>query len=306
MQQPINSSKTFPERTIFNNDIFARLYLPDIHNGYYRATRFDWSGIIYKMEYKDHQYFSEWFEKHDPKIHDAICGPVDEFSPIGYNEARIDGEFLKIGVGTLRKPKEYGYNRFNLYEIVNAGIWDISHKDDSITFRHILRSDLFSYAYTKVVKLLNNGFLLEYTLENTGKQFLSTDVYNHHFFTIDRHATGPDIVVNFSFNPEGKWRDADGPVIIRNNSIGYIRNLDKGESVFMDNVYGFDPGKDTYSFEIENRYSGAGVKMTGNQKLLKMVFWASSTTSCPEPYIAVEVNPGEKINWINKYELYEF
>ncbi|WP_080903931.1 hypothetical protein [Parabacteroides sp. Marseille-P3160] len=306
MQQVINSQKSFPEKTIFNNNINVKLYLPDINRGYYKGTRFDWSGIIYKMEYKNHQYFSEWFEKYDPKAHDAICGPVDEFSPIGYNEAHVDGEFLKIGVGTLRKPKETNYNRFSLYEIMNAGIWNISHEDASITFRHVLQGNLFSYVYTKVIKLLNDEFLLEYTLENTGTQFLSTDVYNHHFFTIDRHPTGPDIVINLSFNPKGKWRDADGPAIIRNERIEYNRCLYRGESVFMDNVYGFDPEKDTYSFKIENRCSRAGVRMTGNQKLLKMVFWASSTTSCLEPYIGINVAPGEKINWINKYELYEF
>ena len=33
---------TFPEATITNGLVTARLYLPDPVNGYYRATRFDW------------------------------------------------------------------------------------------------------------------------------------------------------------------------------------------------------------------------------------------------------------------------
>ena len=35
-----------PQVEITNGLIKARLYLPDANNGYYRATRFDWSGII--------------------------------------------------------------------------------------------------------------------------------------------------------------------------------------------------------------------------------------------------------------------
>ena len=35
-----------PQAEISNGMIKARLYLPDAENGYYRATRFDWSGII--------------------------------------------------------------------------------------------------------------------------------------------------------------------------------------------------------------------------------------------------------------------
>jgi len=35
-----------PQTEISNGIIKASLYLPDTNNGYYRATRFDWAGII--------------------------------------------------------------------------------------------------------------------------------------------------------------------------------------------------------------------------------------------------------------------
>ena len=60
--------------------------------GYYRGTRFDWSGQIQSLKTKEHEYFGQWFEKYDPKLHDAIMGPVrraltDE-KALGYDEAR--------------------------------------------------------------------------------------------------------------------------------------------------------------------------------------------------------------------------
>jgi hypothetical protein len=70
---------TFPEAEISNNLIRARLLLPDPERGYYRATRFDWSGLISSLECDGHNYFGPWFERHDPKTHDAIVGPVEEF-----------------------------------------------------------------------------------------------------------------------------------------------------------------------------------------------------------------------------------
>src|SRR6187549_2635799 len=72
------SAADAPEASISNGIIEARLYLPDAQNGYYRGTRFDWSGVIYSLRYQGHEYFGTWFERYDPKTHDAITGPVEE------------------------------------------------------------------------------------------------------------------------------------------------------------------------------------------------------------------------------------
>ena len=69
----------FPQAEISNGHLKAKLYLPDAQRGYYQATRFDWSGVIASLEYKGHNYFGVWFDKYDPKINDAITGPVEEF-----------------------------------------------------------------------------------------------------------------------------------------------------------------------------------------------------------------------------------
>ena len=68
------SAADFPQAEISNGPIKAKLYLPDPANGYYRGTRFDWSGVIASLEYGGHNYFGPWQAKHDPKIHDAIAG----------------------------------------------------------------------------------------------------------------------------------------------------------------------------------------------------------------------------------------
>ncbi|HYZ87091.1 MAG TPA: hypothetical protein VE621_21930, partial [Bryobacteraceae bacterium] len=112
----------YPEATITNGVVTAKLYLPDAEKGYYRGTRFDWSGQVYSLTTGGHEYFGQWFERYDPKLHDAIMGPVEEYGVdggLGYQDAKPGETFLRIGVGALRKPEEAKYERFRTYDIVD-------------------------------------------------------------------------------------------------------------------------------------------------------------------------------------------
>jgi hypothetical protein len=291
---------------ISNRYIRAKLYLPDMENGFYRATRFDWSGIIFSIEYNGHQFSGPWFDNYDLYIHDAICGPVDEFAPVGFESTPVGDEFLKIGVGTLRKSS-FDYKRFALYEIVNPGKWEIMKEDDRVIFRQILTSISYSHIYTKTVSLLNDQpvLMLDCSLKNTGKLNIESNVFNHNFFVIDRKVTGTATIIDFPFRPEGKWRDEECPAVIKGNRIEFMRDLRPEESVFMENMYGFDK-HENYGFKIENHSSKAGVQIMGSCQPFRMVFWASYLTSCPEAFIKLSVAPQEKFLWSNCYEFYEF
>src|SRR5690606_22364033 len=111
----------FPEAQITNGLVQARLYLPDTAQGYYRSTRFDWSGVMPSLTYQGHSYSGQWFDKYDPRINDAIMGPVESFSPLGYEDAAAKGRFTQIGVGVLQKAKDETYSPFRYYNIMDAG-----------------------------------------------------------------------------------------------------------------------------------------------------------------------------------------
>ena len=89
----------YPAARISNSQVSMDFYLPDPEKGYYRGTRFDWSGIVSSTRYKGHEYFGEWKEGHDPFNHDDICGPVEAFQTrgagLGYHEAAPGGEFIR-------------------------------------------------------------------------------------------------------------------------------------------------------------------------------------------------------------------
>lgn len=298
----------FPQAEITNGLVRAMIYLPDSEKGYYQGTRFDWSGVIASLEYKGHTYFGKWFDTYDPKIHDAISGPVEEFTPLHYDEAKAGENFIKIGVGTLRKLDESTYHFAKSYQTINPGKWSVKKGKDQVAFIHELTDAAgYSYIYEKVVKLSSGKpeLVLLHSLKNTGKRTIETSVYNHNFFMIDQQPTGPEIVTTFPFNIQiqgglGK----EGLAQIKDNQLVYLRELKKGEHIFNNNLEGFSGSAKDYNIRIENRKSGAGVSITSDQPLSKMVFWASSTTSCPEPYIQLRAEPGEEFRWKIAYTFY--
>ncbi len=298
----------FPQAEIANSTVRATLYLPDTQSGYYRGTRFDWSGVIASLKWNGHEYFGQWFDRHDPKIHDAITGPVEEFltgeSGLGYTEAKVGESFVRIGVGAVRKPDEPAYRRFETYEIVDPGKWTVNKGKDRIEFVHEL-GDTAGYAYTyrKTVRLLKDSLVLEHRLKNTGRKAIATSVYNHNFFTMDRQPTGPDIVVRFPFVPRAA-RPLNDLAEIRGNDAKFLREFAKGQTVFTE-VEGFGATAKDYDFRIENRKTGAGVRITGDRPLQKVYFWTAHLTTCPEPYIDVSVEPGKESSWRITYQFYQ-
>ncbi len=148
----------YPEAQISNGILQAKLLLPDAQNGYYRGTRFDWSGAISSLQFKGHEYFGKWFDHYDPKIHDAIMGPVEEFlsngTGLGYQEAKVGESFVKIGVGAVRKPEEADFQQFNTYEIASNGEWTLDKGGNFVAFTQTLPNTLgYAYVYKKVVRL---------------------------------------------------------------------------------------------------------------------------------------------------------
>jgi hypothetical protein len=146
-----------PSATISNSRIRATVLLPDAKSGYYRGTRFDWSGNISSLTVNGHEYFGQWFEKYAPTTHDAIMGPVEEFQTgdgaLGYAQAPVGGRFIRIGVGVLRKPEEKAFRRFETYEILDHGTWTTKAGPDRIEFTHELSDGGYAYVYRKTLRL---------------------------------------------------------------------------------------------------------------------------------------------------------
>lgn len=293
-----------PEATITNGLVEAHLYLPDQQNGYYRASRFDWAGVIFKLTYSGHHYFGPWRD-HDPMVHDAITGPVEYFEPLGYDEAKPGETFVKIGVGRVRKPDNKPYAFSRQYEIVDHGTWEVNTREDQIEFIHRLTDRDYPYVYKKTVRLEKGKprLLLMHELTNIGREPLVTETYNHNFFVMDSRKIGPEYVVEFPYPLAGKPGAGDFATI-EDNQFVFHKPITEGGSSFFGGVTGFRPTPSDYHFDIKNKVTGAGVKVTADQPISKLNFWANPNTICPEPYIAIDVQPDETFRWTINYDFY--
>ncbi len=296
----------FPKAEIKNSLIKAKLLLPDKESGYYRGTRFDWSGVMPELVYNGHTYFGQWYDNYEPTWHDAIMGPVEEFAPLGYTEADPGGNFVKIGVGVLHKPEEERYDRFNYYTIEDYGRWNIKKRSEQVSFTHNIEHIDYSYKYRKTIRLVPGKPLMEiiHLLKNTGQRTIQTNVYNHNFFVMDGTFTGPGLEVNFPFDLKADPQRIGNITDVIDNKIAFKRELGAEERVSLGSLSGFGNSADSYDFRIENRKTGAGVRITGDKPLLKLIFWASQKVLSPEPYIDIRIEPGQELTWKVVYEFY--
>src|SRR5206468_4610408 len=99
--------------------------------------------------------------------------------------------------------------------------------------------------------------VLEHTLKNTGRKAIATSVYDHNFFMLDDQPTGPDFVVKFPFDLRAT-ADLKGLAEIRGKELVYLRELQKGQTVFT-NLEGHGGTSSDYDIRVENRKTGAEI-----------------------------------------------
>lgn len=296
----------FPQTEISNGLIQAKIYLPDAKEGYYQGTRFDWSGNMPSLKFAGHEYFGQWFTTYSPEIHDVIMGPVEEFTPLDYDQTKAGQSFMKIGVGILTKPDDKPYAFATNYPVIDRGKWKVNARADQVLFTHELKDNVYSYNYEKSVQLIKDKpeLVLIHKIKNTGSRTIEASVYDHNFFVIDNQPVGPGYSITVPWDIKGTGQGIGVLAEIKGNQILFLRNVNNGENVFCSPLEGFGTTPKDYDFRIENKTVGAGVRITCDQPIQKLNFWCCYTTLCPEPYIKIKVEPGKEFSWTIHYEFY--
>jgi hypothetical protein len=315
------AGSTPPQWQIANSLVKVNLYLPDATNGFYRGTRFDWSGVVADLQYAGHSYYGPWFTQTDPKVSDfvyqgseivagpcsAITGPVEEFTVLGYDEAKPGGTFLKIGVGLLRKPDDAHYTAYRLYEIVNGGKWSIKKGKDAIEFTQELHdaSSGYGYVYHKKISLVAGKpqMLIEHSLKNTGKRALHTSVYDHNFLVLDKQPTDAGFTITLPFTILADHPPEDGLAELRKNQIVYLKTLQGQDRVYT-SIAGFGNRSDDYKVRIENTNVKAGMTISADRPLAKMALWSIRSVIAVEPFIDISLEPESQSTWKYDYDYY--
>ena len=83
----------------------------------------------------------------------------------------------------------------------------------------------------------------------------------------------------------------------------YLKALADKETVFTQ-VEGFGPTAADYRFTIENKKTGAGLKITGDRPLSDVVLWSIRSVLSLEPFIAITIEPDQEFTWRYTYSYY--
>jgi enterochelin esterase-like enzyme len=319
---PLEELIKAPAVTIKNGQISAKVYLPDAQKGFYRGTRFDWAGVIGSLTYRGHDFYMPWFRGMSPSVRDivfqdgaaiagpntAATGPVEEFNAeggaLGYAQAAPGGLFLKIGVGVLRRPDDTAYVPFRLYPMVDAGKRTNAVKADRVELTHEVAEpgSGYGYHYTKIIRLEKDQpvMVIEHVLRNTGRKPIVSTVYNHNFLNIDGVGTTQGLALSTAFAMKVEQPLSAELAEITDRQFTY-RTTPTGDQRIGARLSGFGTSAADYDFHIFDSNRAAGLRITSDQPLERVVLWSIKPVMAIEPFIKMSIAPGESFKWSYRY-----
>jgi hypothetical protein len=290
--------------TLENGALKATIQLPDASRGYYRGTRFDWSGLVSQVEYRGHTFFGELKRPHRPTVHDHAAGLCDEFgmgTPLGYTDVKKGGAFLKIGVGALIRGNEPRYGFHLNYPIAEPGSWDIQASKAQVTFTQKMAGPRgWGYRYVKTVALEKGRPVLsvKHVLVNSGTKRILTDQYNHNMFIFDRQPIGRAYRVAFAFAPE-LLKPSLKKAVVLGREFRFTEEVLTGH--FWSPLIGYAlPRHNT--FTVSHEPLGVSVKVSTVRAPGKVCMYAEKTSVCPETFVSLDVAPGRSVTWTTVHE----
>jgi hypothetical protein len=185
---------------------------------------------------------------------------------------------------------------------------------------------------------------ISHVMRNTGSKPMVTNVYNHNFTTIDEQPTGPDVEITVPWqmtraargggagrqgtpagaparqgpppsNPyaalaagERMGTQCSQPQMAslaapQGNKLVYSKVLE-GAECYQASFTGYGTDAKDNDIRIENKKAGAGVRITGDRPLTRFGYWSIRTVLAPEPYIDLNIEPGQQFAWTYTYDYY--
>ena len=272
----------------------------------YKGSRFDWSGKISSIRFKDLP-LTTIEDTSSKDVNFLGKGLYNEFgitSPVGYNETPMGGWFHKIGVGLLKKEhKDYLFHRNHL---IKPARFDIAYEDRKIKI--ICKSELingYSYILKKEITVSENSFTINYSLHNTGEKKIITDEYVHNFMAINNALIGEDYTLKFPFPINSSLFDetvnSENKVEIGLDNVTFNKTPEK--QFFFSNLTG---GKELQAeWMLTNLKNGVGIKEIGNFKTNKINLWGWGHVISPELFFKISVDPKKTIEWSRKFNVFK-
>lgn len=258
----------------------------------YRRSRFDWTGMVSQVRLGDRTFLGR--ESDGNYRGTEGFGLATEFgieTPLSYGRTFPGREFMKIGVGALKRTSIRPYNFMKDYP-VRPFQTDVQVSEDRAVFTQSgISAGPYRCDYMKAISIKENELTIGYRLVNSGTRTIRTEEYCHNFL-----------------RPSG--RDITGRLEIRTNrdlsaekTVGEL-NVEKGkitfprdpEGVFF--MYGLlKENPEDFSWSITDRETGASVTGAEGFPVSRFALWGMKHVISPETYHSFSLPPGEELHW---------
>lgn len=278
----------------------------DLPNENYLGTRFDWSGKIVKVIFNGIDFgVTEKPNKIEQHLHGR--GLYNEFgidSPLGFNEIKQGEWFNKIGVGLLRKEEE-NYAFINNYELKPCN-FSIKKSETAIQLECV--SELvngYGNILKKEIRLINDGFQINYCLENTGDKLIETTEYNHNFLAIGNEPINREYILKFPFRLDtNSFQENVNPEQLLEFDENVLRFSGSPSEVFF---FSYLNGINTVKagWQLENSKLCVGIQESGDFLTSKVNLWGCKHVISPELFFKITLAQGESASWSRTYDFYK-
>jgi len=272
----------------------------------YRGTRFDWTGKVVQLWWKGIPFCTAELP-HDGS--DQIgCGFFNEFGmtdTIGYQACRVGGYFSKIGVGWLQKETNAPYDFFHTYRLKPFEFSEV-REEDSVTY-HCLNKEFDSaFFLEKKITLTEDGFVIDYLLENIGNQTIETSEYVHNFLAPGGNPISSSTKLTFGAKiKEASFIKGLNP----DNTLSYAKNTIRWKKqpkadFFFEKIA--VPQGNQVNWTLINEKLSLGICESVDFKPSKINLWGRGHVVSPEIFKQIKLLPGDTERWKREFKVVDY
>jgi len=288
--------------TLENKDIRLLIQKPGER---YQGSRFDWCGQISEIHYQDTIQFCS-SEILPPKSPDPFgFGLHNEFgteTALGFEECPMGEDFIKIGVGLMKKDYSGPFDFFRQHSFIPFPV-EIQIAPEEIVFSQKSSNVRgYAYYYRKTITFRNDGFLIDYYLENTGSKPIINDEYCHNFLLMNQKKVSSlySLKMNrpLQFGADTVQVNPDEVVEINADELHWKR-MPQSDFYFAN----FNQNKYPDQWILYHKKLDSFISERVSFSLSRMKIWGNDHSISPEMFKMLRLAPGESDSWQRIYKM---
>jgi hypothetical protein len=286
-------------RILQSQDLVVEVMEPNHPERYNRGVRFTPVAAVLRVAMNGDEFLTNPVEHNPITDHAGLAAEFDLLTPNGppgFAEAEEGEGFVKIGVGVLKKSgRQYGF--WNQYEPIDLATTTVKWGKATADF-HQASDGANGYAYELSARVEARGrqVVVEWKLANTGTKPFETHHYAHNFFSFNGLPVGPDYVLSFPYDYKATGLAEEQKQLGRD--IQFIAEIPKAVNIEVKYPEQYEGANE---LTVRHTTGGHTIHCVTSIAGIRTAVHAHKRALCPEQFVALSLEPGEKTQWTRTY-----